>query len=101
MSSVSRSRSGTWRMVGIGRGMREPWSTLGRSGAIAIRPLLLAREADGLAADGVVLAQGMALPVVLHEDAAEVGVTLDRDAHQVPRLALVPVRGRPHRDDAR
>src|SRR5919199_4964635 len=67
----------------------------------AIATLFLAGEADGLAADRVVLAQRVPLPVVVHEDPSEVGVALDPDAHQVPGLALVPVGGRPDLDDAR
>src|SRR4051812_50090643 len=43
----------------------------------------------------------MALPVVLHQDPAEVRVALDPDAHHVPGLTLVPVRGRPDGHDAR
>src|SRR5689334_20128378 len=67
----------------------------------AIATLFLAGEADGLAADRVVLAQRVPLPVVVHDDPREVRVALDADAHQVPGLALVPVGGRPDLDDAR
>ena len=63
--------------------------------------LLLSGEANRLAADRVVLAQRVPCPVVLHDDAAQIRVPLDRDAHQVVGLALVPVRGRPDADDAR
>jgi hypothetical protein len=42
----------------------------------------------------------MALPIVLHQDADEVRVAIEPDAHQVPRLALVPVGGGPDRYDA-
>jgi hypothetical protein len=63
--------------------------------------LLLPAEADGLAADRIVLAERVALPVVLHDDPAEVGVALEADAHQVECLSLVPVGRGPHRDDAR
>src|SRR5919206_3469435 len=73
-------------------------AVVGRS---AIATLFLAREADGLAADRVVLAQRVPLPVVVHDDPRQVGVALDADAHQVPGLALVPVGGRPYLDDAR
>src|SRR5439155_7495098 len=71
------------------------------SEAIATMSLLFSGEADRLAAERVVLAQGVALPVVLHQDPGEVRVALGADAHQVPGLALVPVGGRPDRDDAR
>src|SRR6266516_961501 len=43
----------------------------------------------------------VALPVVIHQDALEVRMTSDADAHQVPGLALVPVGGRPDGDNAR
>jgi hypothetical protein len=43
----------------------------------------------------------MALPVVLHENAAGIRVPVEADAHQVPGLAFVPVRRRPHGDQAR
>src|SRR5581483_1847657 len=36
----------------------------------------------------------------LHQDPPKVRVPLDRNPHQVPGLALEPVRGRPDRDDA-
>src|SRR5207248_10328843 len=63
--------------------------------------LLLPGEADRLAADRVVLAQRVALPVVVHQDPGEVGVALGADAHQVPGLAFVPVGGRPDWADPR
>ena len=62
--------------------------------------LFLPGEAHRLAADRVVLAEWVALPVVLHEDPAKVGMPLEAEAHHVPGLSLVPVRGRPDRDDA-
>jgi hypothetical protein len=43
----------------------------------------------------------MPLPVVLHEDPGVVGMAVEADAHHVPGLSLVPVGGRPDRDDAR
>src|SRR4051812_43274303 len=61
----------------------------------------LVREADGLAADRIVLAQRVALPVLGHEKPFEVRVAFEHDPHQVELLALVPVAGRPDRDDAR
>src|SRR5436190_13465100 len=73
----------------------------GRSGAMAIGRLLLAAEADGLAADRIVLPERVPGPVVRHQDPREVRVALDPDAHHVPGLALVPVGGRPDGDDAR
>ena len=47
--------------------------------------LFLPREADRLAADRVVLAQRVALPVVRHQDPAEVRVPLDRGCPSCPR----------------
>src|ERR671934_3051299 len=74
----------------------------GRSGAMAIsrEPLLLPREADRFPADWIVLAQWVPHPVVVHQDAARIRVAVEADSHQVPRLALVPVGRRPHRDEA-
>src|SRR5262245_58284876 len=79
------------------------------AGAVAIsdppvdasRPLLLLREANGLAADGIVLAERMARPVVVQEETLEVRVALDLDPHQVPGLALVPVGRGPYLEDGR
>src|SRR5437763_7071623 len=65
------------------------------------RRSFLVAEADGLAADRIVLAQRVALPVLGHEEPLEVRVAIEDDPHQVELLALVPVAGRPHRDDAR
>ena len=42
----------------------------------------------GMRADGVVLAQRVAVPVLGHEDAGEVGMAVERDAEQVEHLAL-------------
>src|SRR6185295_10507200 len=63
--------------------------------------LFLAREPHRLAAERIVLAERVADPVLLHEDPHEVRMAFDPDAHHVPGLALVPVGGRPHGDDAR
>src|SRR5688572_19253042 len=63
--------------------------------------LLLAGEPHRLSAERVVLAERMPVPVVLHEDADEVRVALELDAHHVPGLPLVPVGGRPDGDEAR
>jgi hypothetical protein len=43
----------------------------------------------------------VALPVVLHDDPAEVRVAVEADPHQIEGLSLVPVGCGPHRDDAR
>src|SRR5258708_36780495 len=59
------------------------------------------READRLAADRIILAQRVAFPVVLEQDANEVRVAVESDAHEVELLALVPVGGRPDGDDTR
>src|ERR671930_1577341 len=73
-------------------------AAVGRS---AMATLFLGGEAYGLAADRVVLAQRVPLPVVVHQDARQVRVALDPDPHEVPGLTLVPVGGRPDVDDAR
>src|SRR4249919_4218571 len=62
---------------------------------------VLVREPHRLAADRVVLAERVTLPVLVHQDADEIGVALDPDAHHVEGLSLVPVGGRPDRDHAR
>src|SRR5665213_3490033 len=56
--------------------------------------LVLFRELDDLATDGVVPPEWMADPVVGHEDAGQVGVVVEDDPKEVVGLALVPVRGR-------
>src|SRR5689334_1602234 len=97
MSSSACSAGSTWSTVGIGLGIREPsytfapWSTT--------LTLLLPREPDGRAADRVILAQGVTLPVVLHQDPGQVGMAAEDDPEHVPRLALEPVGGRPDGDD--
>src|SRR6187200_264530 len=63
--------------------------------------LLGSRESHRLAADRVVLAEGVPLPVVVHEDPLQVRMALELDPHEVVRLALVPVGGRPDGDYAR
>src|SRR3972149_6448759 len=45
----------------------------------------------------IVLAQGMPLPVVRHEDAGQVGVAAEANAEEGVHLALQPVRRRPDR----
>src|SRR5207244_2814218 len=45
-------------------------------------------ELNGDATHGVVLSQRMTLPVLRHEDAGEVGVALEADAHHVEDLSL-------------
>jgi hypothetical protein len=54
-----------------------------------------------LAAERIVLAQRVTLPVLGHEDANEVGMAVEVDPHHVPRFALEPVGGRPDGEDAR
>src|SRR5690606_8873266 len=41
----------------------------------------------------------MALPVLPHQDAAQVRMPFEADTHQVPGLALMEVGGRPNVDD--
>src|SRR6266550_1890337 len=65
------------------------------------RHLRFSRKSDRLAADRVVLAQRVALPVVVHEDAALVRVAVEAEAHEVERFALVPIRSRPDADETR
>src|SRR6185312_16590782 len=43
----------------------------------------------------------MPFPVVVHEDAAEIGMAVEGDPEHVPRLTFEPVRRRPDADDAR
>ena len=45
---------------------------------------------------GVFLAQGMALPVLGEQNALQIGVALELDAHEVVGLPFVPVGGGPH-----
>ncbi len=52
-----------------------------------------------VAFDGVVLAQGMALPVVGHHDAGEARVAGEVDAEEVEDFALVEVGGGPDGGD--
>src|SRR5262249_27086521 len=47
----------------------------------------------------IVLAQPVARELVVQQDAAQVGMAAEADPVQVPRLALHPVGGRPHRDE--
>ena len=56
---------------------------------------------DGDAAEGVVLALREALPVVRHHDPRQGRVTVEDDAEEVVRLALVPVVGRIDGDQRR
>src|SRR5882757_7177618 len=49
----------------------------------------------------VVLAQRVALELLVKVDALQVGVAVEDDAVHVPGLALEPVRTRPQRDHAR
>src|SRR5581483_7489134 len=107
MSALSTFDGSSCFTVGIGCGMREPsyWPscTIGhavRVGAIVTAWVSLGfREADGLAALRVVLAQRVALPVVVHDQPREVGMAVEADPHQVELLALEPVRRRPDADD--
>ncbi len=46
----------------------------------------------------VVLAQGMTMEALPHEDAPEVGVAVEADAHQIPHFALLKIGTRPHGD---
>src|SRR5216684_4814325 len=45
--------------------------------------------------DGVVLAQGVPLELLVHQQASEVGVPLEADAEHIPHLSLEPVGDRP------
>src|SRR5581483_11890898 len=55
---------------------------------------------DRDAAEGVVLALRVSLPVVRHQDPGERWVAVEDDPDHVVRLALVPVQGRVDRDPA-
>ena len=45
--------------------------------------------ASAIALHGIVLAQGMALPVVGHQDAAQIGMAFEADAEEIEDFALV------------
>src|SRR2546421_8077999 len=64
---------------------------------VRLQPLeLLIAEDDRLTEGDVVLAQREAFPGWRHQDAAQVGMTVEADAEQVPGLAFVPVGGGPN-----
>src|SRR5918995_2772046 len=58
-------------------------------------------EFNGDFPDSVVLAQGMAFPLVGHQDAREVGMAFEDDAEHVVRLTLHEVGRRPHAHNRR
>src|SRR5687768_18483982 len=66
--------------------------------AFARHDLVVLAFAD--AAEGVVLAEGVAAEAVPGEDAAEVGVVEEGDAEHVVDLALRPLGARPDAGDA-
>src|SRR5262249_22115433 len=93
--SVSSNRSG----------IREP-GVCGMSAALRAR---IPRMTDGIAfrhqrlalVHRVVLPQGVALELGIHEDAPQVGMSDEADAEEVPHLTLRPQRRLPQRRDAR
>src|SRR5512134_1887203 len=64
------------------------WSVIScfGGGSLNIRP-----DQRLAALDGVVLAQRVALELLVEEQAAEIGMALEADAEHVPHLALEPV----------
>src|SRR5437867_6483490 len=58
-------------------------------------------ERDLLVAERGVLAERPANPVLGEQDAGQVGMAGELDAVEIEGLALVPVRGRPHRHHRR
>src|SRR2546430_6904547 len=68
------------------------WSWVVMAGAS--RGLGRVLELHGDAAHGIVLAQRVALPVLGHQDAGEVGVAIEADAHHVEGLPLHGLRSR-------
>src|ERR1035437_3000623 len=72
--------------------IRRRASAMASSGAAVVKKSDMRVVVDRI---DVVLAQRMTDPDVPEQDAAQVGVPLEADAHHVPGLALVPVGGRP------
>src|SRR5574341_1805260 len=56
-------------------------------------------DMSAVALDGIILAQRVALQVLGHEQAAQVGMSLEAHAEQVKDLALEEVGRGPHRGD--
>src|SRR4051812_39512519 len=67
--------------------------------AVATSPEPVGRTLDQQLArtlERIVLALRMPLPVIRHQDAAQVGMAVEHDPEHVEHLALEPVRCRPH-----
>src|SRR5712691_10791492 len=70
--------------------------------SVRLQPFeFLIAEDHRLAEGDVILAQWKPLPGRRHQDAAQVGVTIELDAEQVPGLPLVPIGGGPDWGKAR
>src|ERR1700754_3768766 len=48
-----------------------------------------------------ILAQRVSLPIVRQQNAAQIRMSVEDDAKQIKRLALVPIRGAPHAGNGR
>src|SRR5438067_7517210 len=107
VSSLRGTRVVIWSRTVVGPGGRVLMRTPRRGGASRRQPLVDRRHADvGLvrradAAERVVLAERMALPVLRHDDPAEIRVAVERDAEEVEDLPFLPVRGREQARHAR
>src|SRR6267143_2822764 len=79
------------------------WATsVSTTDGVGLQPFeFLVAEDHRLPEGDIVLAQRKSLPTLRHEDPPQIGVTVEADPEQVPGLALVPVRGRPDRGEAR
>ena len=105
---ISRRRSAPPRACGI-----RPWLSLGGLGDRGrrsrprcrscgrLRPSPAPLNCTGMAPTRVVLAQGVAVPVLGHEDPGQVGMALEDDAEHVEHLALEGVGPGVQVDDGR
>lgn len=94
-----------WRDVDVMAGAKGDVGARQAGGLPWVVGLLLpvqfgaAGDAVVFAGVDVVFAKGVAFPVLRQEDAAEVGVALEDDPHQVKCFAFVPVGARPEVGD--
>src|SRR5579864_3908042 len=113
-SSLSRTRStpcvlGCWGPMlrsihsasgscsGPKKSTPNPWVVVvSATDGVGLQPFeFRVAENHRLAKGDIVLAQGMSFPGFRHQDAAEIGVTIEGDAQQIPGLPLMPVGRRP------
>src|SRR5207237_10906974 len=115
-SSLSRTRSTPWVLGWCGPMLSSIHSASGScsgpigswaisvltTDGVGLQPFeFLIAEDHRLPKGDVILAQREPLPALWHEDAPQVGMTVEGDAEEVPGLAFVPVGGRPDRRQAR